>query len=63
MPHASKKTGRQVISAQLFLSTDDHDRLLLLAANHERSASAEVRWAVRKWLDEHGPAVTVAGQN
>ena len=62
MSHTSKAAGRQVISTQLALSADDHDRLLLLAASHERSAAAEVRWAVRKWLDEHVPAIAVAGQ-
>ena len=38
------------------LSADDHDRPLSLAASHERSATAEICWAVQKWLDEHVPA-------
>ena len=43
-------------------SADDHDRLLLLAASHKRSAATEIRWAVRKWLVEHVPEVAIAGQ-
>jgi plasmid stability protein len=63
MPHTSKATGRRVISTQLALSADDHERLLLLAASHERSAAAEVRWVVRQWLDENVRSVAFAGQN
>lgn len=44
-----------MISAQIQLSPAEHERLLRLAAHHERSARAEAIWAVRQWLDQHAP--------
>lgn len=54
MPHAAGG-ARKVISAQIQLSPAEHERLLRLAAHHERSARAEAIWAVRQWLDQHAP--------
>jgi plasmid stability protein len=54
MPHATGG-ARRIISAQIELSPAEHQRLLRIAANHERSARAEARWAVRQWLDQHDP--------
>ncbi len=44
-----------MISSSLELAPADHQRLLRIAARHERSAAQEVRWAVRQWLDQHEP--------
>ena len=54
MPHAAGG-AKKVISAQVSLSPTEHQRLLRVAAHHERSARAEVTWAVRQWLDQHDP--------
>jgi hypothetical protein len=42
-----------VVSAQIRLSHDDHDRLMQLAASNERSAAAECRYAVRRHLKQY----------
>ena len=47
--------SERVISARVELSPADHQRLLQVAASHERSVAQEVRWAVRQWLDQHAP--------
>jgi plasmid stability protein len=62
MPHANQQP-RRIGVAQVFLAPADHARLMLLAASHERSAAAEIRWAIRQWIDRHEQtAVTAAEQ-
>lgn len=58
MTHTDPEAHR-VVSARVELSTDDHQRLATVAAMHERTIAAEVRYAVRQWLDQN-TAVEVA---
>lgn len=52
MTHTEPEAQR-VISARVELSTADHQRLAQIAALHERTLAAEVRYAVRQWLDQN----------
>ena len=54
MPHTAGGPKR-VVSAQIELSPAEHQQLLRIAAQHERSARAEARWAVRQWIGQHKP--------
>lgn len=56
MPHANARSKRRTHVAQIEMDPLDHQRLLMVAAWGERSAAAEIRFAIRQRLAEFFPA-------